>query len=213
MQVLRVSQSHRNLIPRFHTTRIATLCFAAGGLALIASGAGTSSAATGPTAKNVVISTLVTAKFGTILVSDTTLYTLVPSDVACNATCHKYWPEVLLPKGATKASIGKGVNASKFATVRRPGGVLQVTYAGKPLYWFALDNARGQVKGNVTDTWGKWSDVVTVKPAVSTTTTTTTVPPTTTTTTRLTTTTQPTTTTTTQPTTTTTAPGGGGVGF
>jgi len=123
--------------------------FRRGRLALIASAAGTSSAATGPTAKNVVISTLVTAKFGTILVSDTTLYTLVPSDVACNATCHKYWPEVLLPKARPRRLSVRG-QRFEIATVRRPGGVLQVTYAGKPLYWFARDNARGQVKGNVT---------------------------------------------------------------
>jgi hypothetical protein len=42
-----------------------------------------------------------------------------------------------------------------------------------PLYWFVLDTAPGQVKGNVTDTWGKWSDVATVKPGASATTTTT----------------------------------------
>ena len=42
-----------------------------------------------------------------------------------------------------------------------------MTYAGKPLYWFSGDTAAGQVHGNVTDTWGKWSAVVTAKPARS----------------------------------------------
>ena len=41
--------------------------------------------------------------------------------------------------------------------MKRSGGTLQVTYSGKPLYWFSGDNAAGQVNGNVTDTWGKWS--------------------------------------------------------
>jgi hypothetical protein len=86
-------------------------------------------------------------------------------------------------------------------------GGLQVTYLGKPLYWFFEDKTPGQVKGNVSDTWGKWSDVVLARPAATPATTTTTVKgaaPTTTTTMK----TAP------APTTTTTAPaGGGGVGF
>jgi predicted lipoprotein with Yx(FWY)xxD motif len=49
--------------------------------------------------------------------------------------------------------------------VKGAGGALQVTYSGKALYWFIGDKAPGQVNGNVTDTWGTWSDVATVKPA------------------------------------------------
>jgi hypothetical protein len=40
-----------------------------------------------------------------------------------------------------------------------------VTYGGKPLYWFFKDTRPGQVGGNITDKWGKWSVVVTVRPA------------------------------------------------
>jgi hypothetical protein len=61
----------------------------------------------------------------------------------------------------------------------RSGGVRQVTYSGKPLYWFSYDTAAGQVNGNgAKDTWGTWSVVVTVKPATTpaATTTTTTAP-------------------------------------
>jgi len=67
----------------------------------------------------------------------------------------------------TKATAGTGVSASKLGTVKRSGGALQVTYSGKPLYWFSGDTGAGQVHGNVTDTWGKWSDVVTAKSASS----------------------------------------------
>jgi predicted lipoprotein with Yx(FWY)xxD motif len=81
----------------------------------------------------------------------------------CTAQCLKIWPEALLPKGATKAKAGAGVNAAKLGTVKRAHGALQVTYAGKPLYWFSGDTAAGQVNGNVTDTWGKWSVAVTAK--------------------------------------------------
>ena len=51
---------------------------------------------------------------------------------------------------------------SKLGTTAPADGALQVTYGGKPLYWFAKDKAPGQVKGNVKDKWGKWLTVVTV---------------------------------------------------
>ena len=70
----------------------------------------------------------------------------------------------LLPAGATKAVAGAGVNASMLGTKKVAGG-LQVTYGGKPLYWFSKDKSPGKVTGNkVKDQWGVWSIVVTVKP-------------------------------------------------
>jgi hypothetical protein len=51
--------------------------------------------------------------------------------------------------------------------MKRSNGVVQVTYVGKALYWFIKDKAAGQVNGNVRDTWGIWTDVVTVMPANS----------------------------------------------
>ena len=51
------------------------------------------------------------------------------------------------------------------ARVPAANGALQITYSGKALYWFAKDKAPGQVKGNVTDEWGKWYSVVTAKPS------------------------------------------------
>jgi predicted lipoprotein with Yx(FWY)xxD motif len=188
---------------RASATRVAAAGLVLGGLA-ISVGASASASTTHAT-KEVVISTSKSAKFGTILVSGRTLYTLTPNAVRCTTTCLKYWNEVLLPKGVTHATAGVGVNAAKLGTVKGAGGQLQVTYAGRALYWFFLDKAPGQVKGNLSDTWGKWSVVVTAKAIVPITTTTI---KTTTTTTKST-----TTTTTTVPTTTTTSSGGGGIGF
>jgi predicted lipoprotein with Yx(FWY)xxD motif len=114
----------------------------------------------------VKVSTTKNAKMGTILVSGKTLYTVKPSRTACTAACLKIWPALTLPAGVTKAKAGSGVNAAKLGTVKR-NGVVQVTYGGKPLYFFTGDTAAGQVNGVLTDMWGKWTAVVTKKAASS----------------------------------------------
>jgi len=111
------------------------------------------------TAKGVVISAAQSGRLGTILVSGTTLYTLKPSQTACTAECLRIWPPLLLPQGVGSATAGPGVNASKLGTLTAIGGRLQVTYSGQALYWFSGDTAPGQVKGDLTDIWGKWSVV------------------------------------------------------
>jgi predicted lipoprotein with Yx(FWY)xxD motif len=145
---------------RIRDRRIATATFVAAGLSASVLTAGIAGASTGA---GVVISTTKNAKLGTVLVSGNALYTLKASKTACTAQCLKVWPAVLLPKGATSATAGKGVSEAKLGTVKRSGGKLQVTYAGKPLYWFSGDSAAGQVNGNMTDKWGKWSSVTTAK--------------------------------------------------
>jgi predicted lipoprotein with Yx(FWY)xxD motif len=127
--------------------------------------AGMAGAATSTT--STVVSTTKTTHFGTILVSSRTVYTLKPSKVACAAQCLSIWPPVLLPKGVTKVKAGSGVNAARLGTVKGESGSRQVTYGRMRLYYFVNDTARGQVNGNLTDEWGKWSVVVTVKPAHS----------------------------------------------
>jgi predicted lipoprotein with Yx(FWY)xxD motif len=131
------------------------VAFGALGLAVVA--ADTAGAATG-----VVVSTSKTAKEGTFLVSGKTLYTVKPSKTSCGANCLKIWPPLMLPAGVTTATAGAGVSAAKLGTVARGGG-LQVTYGGKPLYYFFKDTSAGKVTGNITDKWGKWSAVVTKK--------------------------------------------------
>jgi predicted lipoprotein with Yx(FWY)xxD motif len=135
---------------------------AVGGLSASAVAVGTAGAAT-----TTVISTTKNAKLGTILVSGKTVYTLKASKTSCGTRCLKIWPEVLLAKGVKKAKAGTGVNAAKLGTIKRANGALQVTYNGKPLYRFVGDTASGQVHGNVTDTWGKWTAVVTKAPSGS----------------------------------------------
>ena len=140
--------------------RLAGVAMAVGGLSasVVAAGAATA-------ARSGVVSTTRNVHFGTILVSGKTVYTLKASRVPCGSECLKIWPELLLPRGVKRATAGPGVNAARLGTVTRSGGSLQVTYGGKPLYYFFKDTRPGQVGGNLTDKWGKWSVVVTVKPA------------------------------------------------
>jgi predicted lipoprotein with Yx(FWY)xxD motif len=141
--------------------RLAAAAVAAGGLAASLITAGTAGAA----ATSSMVSTAKNAKYGTFLISGTTVYTLKASNVACGTGCLKIWPEVLLPAGVVAATAGPGVNAAKLGTVAGHGGALQVTYGGKPLYWFYKDTRPGQVKGVIKDKWGSWAVVVTVKAA------------------------------------------------
>ena len=140
--------------------RMVGAALAAGGLSAAVLVVDTAGAAT-----STVVTTTKSSKYGTILVSGKTVYTLRASNVACGSKCLKVWPALLLPKGVTMPSAGPGVSAASLGTVAAGRGALQVTYAGKPLYWFIGDSAPGQVHGNITDKWGKWSVVVTAKPS------------------------------------------------
>jgi predicted lipoprotein with Yx(FWY)xxD motif len=106
-----------------------------------------------------------TAKFGEVLADGDTVYTLKPDSTACAAKCRKYWPPVVLRKGQSHPVAGRGLAAARFGTKVVKGAGRQVTYEGKLLYWYYRDTAPGQVKGNVTDTWGKWSAVVLKAPS------------------------------------------------
>ena len=165
--------TNRHHSDRHLRSRVAAALLVAAGLVTTASISSASAAVHSHTAKSVVISTFHSGKLGTTLSDGRTLYTLRPSATPCTLACRKFWIPVFLPKGVMKATAGAGVSAAKLGTKKVIGGT-QVTYGGKILFWFFEDKSAGQVKGNVTDTWGKWSDIVLVKPAHPTTTTTTT---------------------------------------
>ncbi len=156
------NSQNRGLSHAIQLARVATVMVALGALGLSLGAAETAGAAT-----RVVVSTNKTAKQGTYLVSGKTLYTLKPSKTSCGAGCQKIWPPLMLPSGVTTATAGSGVSAAKLGTVTRSRGALQVTYGGKPLYYFFKDTSAGKVTGNITDKWGKWSVVVLQAPSGS----------------------------------------------
>ncbi len=71
----------------------------------------------------------------------------------CYDECAKAWPPVFTD-GEPVAD--KGVKASLLGTVKRRDGKLQVTYAGKPLYFY-VDEGPGEVRcHNVSLNGGLW---------------------------------------------------------
>lgn len=73
---------------------------------------------------------------------------------ACYGTCAQNWPP-LITEG--KPEAGKGAMASKLGTTERKDGTTQVTYDGRPLYYFIEDKKPGQTTGNhVLDSGAEW---------------------------------------------------------
>ncbi len=60
----------------------------------------------------------------------------------CYAECAEAWPPVFTDG---EPVAGEGVKSSLLGTVKRSDGKLQVTYAGKPLYYYAHEGP-GEVK-------------------------------------------------------------------
>jgi predicted lipoprotein with Yx(FWY)xxD motif len=113
----------------------------------------------------VIVSTQSIGNMGKVLVSKgLALYTLTPSATACDSACLAIWPALTVPAGVHGATAGSGVQKSKLGVTTGVGGIHQVTYNGKPVYWFSQDT-KGKVTGNITDQWGKWTAVVVSKPA------------------------------------------------
>ena len=105
--------------------------------------------------------TLKTARIGSADVltnaDGLTLYWFAPdtsTSSKCLGSCATYWPPVF---GSPAA--GRGVTG-KLGTINRPGGGLQATYDGHPLYTYIGDSAPGQANGNDLDlNGGFWYDI------------------------------------------------------
>jgi predicted lipoprotein with Yx(FWY)xxD motif len=74
---------------------------------------------------------------------------------ACYGACAKAWPPYFAPKGTL--TVGAGVKKALLGTVRRTNGRRQVTYAGRPLYYYVGDTRPGQILcQDVFEYSGRW---------------------------------------------------------
>ena len=71
---------------------------------------------------------------------------------ACSGDCANAWPPLTSEAGQA-ITAGDGVPGA-LSTFTREDGSLQVSYNGKPLYYFAADKAAGDTTGDgVNDVW------------------------------------------------------------
>jgi predicted lipoprotein with Yx(FWY)xxD motif len=86
-----------------------------------------------------------------------TLYWFAPDTATrsdCDASCARHWPPVTGP-----VTAGRGVPGA-IGSITRPGGAVQATYDGHPLYTASLDTAPGQARGNgLYSGGGIWHEV------------------------------------------------------
>jgi predicted lipoprotein with Yx(FWY)xxD motif len=72
----------------------------------------------------------------------------------CYGACAAAWPP-FYAKGSLRA--GKGVRPRFLGTTVRRDGKRQVTYAGRPLYYYVGDRSPGEIRcQNVTEFGGTW---------------------------------------------------------
>src|SRR5438132_9322804 len=72
----------------------------------------------------------------------------------CSGACAKAWPPYLVHARAVAA---QGANAKLLGTLRRSDGTTQVTYAGRPLYYYIGDRKPGQILcQNISEFGGRW---------------------------------------------------------
>ena len=73
----------------------------------------------------------------------------------CYGACAVAWPPYVVAKRSLGA--GSGAHTGLLGTVRRGDGRLQVTYAGRPLYYYVGDRRPGEVLcQGVTEFGGTW---------------------------------------------------------
>ena len=63
---------------------------------------------------------------------------------ACYGPCASYWPPLLIAQNRTP--VGLEITA-KLGTIKRTDGTVQVTVNGRPVYYYAADAAKGDIRG------------------------------------------------------------------
>ena len=72
----------------------------------------------------------------------------------CAGACAKAWPPYVVTRAG---AVGPGAASRLLGTTRRSDGKLQLTYAGRPLYYYVGDRKPGQILcQDVSEFGGRW---------------------------------------------------------
>ena len=72
----------------------------------------------------------------------------------CSGACATAWPPYIVKRSAVAAM---GTGKSLLGVAKRRDGSLQLTYAGRPLYYYVGDRKAGQILcQNVSEFGGRW---------------------------------------------------------
>lgn len=150
------------LISRLARRRRRYRWLTAGCLAMLAAAAGAGWASRqSPPGQPVSRTVLRTARIGGVTVlTDArgfTVYWFAPDTATtskCTGGCARKWPPL-----TGLVTAGPGITGH-LGTITRPGGTVQATYNGHPLYTASVDTRPGQAKGNDLDaSGGIWHEV------------------------------------------------------
>jgi predicted lipoprotein with Yx(FWY)xxD motif len=74
---------------------------------------------------------------------------------ACYDVCAKAWPPYYAPKRQLR--VGAGIKRELLGSVKRKNGRRQLTYAGRPLYYYVGDDGPGVIRcQDVYEFGGRW---------------------------------------------------------
>jgi predicted lipoprotein with Yx(FWY)xxD motif len=116
------------------------------------------SAAAEPAAATGTRVTVVRSQFGRILADGRgqALYGFsreTARNSRCYGACAKAWPPV---PAAGRPTAGRGARAGLIGTTRRRDGTRQLTYAGRPVYYYVGDGPGRVLCHDVTEFGGVW---------------------------------------------------------
>jgi len=102
---------------------------------------------------NLTLGTNATGTIGTFLIASNgmTLYTFdkdKTGTTTCYAKCATVWPPYTVPEDMENSLNVQAGITGKVETIDRADGTYQVTYNGKPLYFYQKDAAPGDTLGN-----------------------------------------------------------------
>ncbi|MDQ6605935.1 MAG: hypothetical protein M3Z06_05225 [Actinomycetota bacterium] len=164
--------SMKFMLPMLAASLLLAACGSSSSGSSSQSAAAPSAPATSPSpagGSSVLVKTASSSKLGTTVLVDgqgMTLYHLSAEQngkfICTSAVCVNAWHPLTLPSGSKpNGKVGS------LGEIKRPGGGVQVTYKGMPLYTFAQDTTAGQANGQGVKDVGTWTAVTTSSSAGS----------------------------------------------